>query len=56
LNREVNAGLADSDVKARLASQGFTVMSGSAAEFGRLIADETAKWARVIRAAGLTAQ
>src|SRR5690349_15312435 len=52
LNREVNAGLADADVKARLASQGFTVMGGSAADFGRLIAYETAKWARMTRAAG----
>jgi tripartite-type tricarboxylate transporter receptor subunit TctC len=55
LNREVNAGLADSGVKARLASQGFTVMGGSAADFGRLIADESAKWARMTRAAGNTA-
>jgi tripartite-type tricarboxylate transporter receptor subunit TctC len=52
LNKEVNAGLADTDVKARLAMQGFTVMGGSAADFGRLIADETAKWARMTRAAG----
>ena len=56
LNREVNAGLANSGVKARLASQGFTVMGGSAADFGRLIADETVKWARVTRAAGMKAQ
>jgi len=52
LNGEVNAGLADPDVQALLASQGFTVMGGSAADFGRLIADETAKWARTTQAAG----
>ena len=52
LNTEVNAGLADSDVKSQLARQGFTVMGGSAADFGRLIAAETAKWARMTRAAG----
>jgi len=52
LNREVNAALADSDVKSQLGRQGFTVMGGSAADFGRLIADETAKWAGMTRAAG----
>jgi len=52
LNREVNAALADSDVKSQLARQGFTAMGGSATDFGRLIADETAKWAQLTRATG----
>jgi tripartite-type tricarboxylate transporter receptor subunit TctC len=55
LNREINAGLADPKIKARLADFGGTVLGGSPADFGRLIADETEKWARVIRFAGIKA-
>jgi tripartite-type tricarboxylate transporter receptor subunit TctC len=51
LNREVNAGLADSAVKAAIARLGATVLVVSPAEFGKLIAEDTEKWAKVIRAA-----
>jgi tripartite-type tricarboxylate transporter receptor subunit TctC len=53
LNKEVNAGLADPTVKARLAGLGVTGRASSPAEFGRLIAEETEKWAKVIRAANI---
>jgi tripartite-type tricarboxylate transporter receptor subunit TctC len=53
LNTEINAALADPKIKARLADLGGTVLVGSPAEFGKLIADETEKWARVIRAANI---
>src|SRR5262249_6469406 len=56
LNREVNAGLADPTIKARLADMGGTPLSGSPAEYGKLIADETEKWGKVIRAAGIKAE
>jgi tripartite-type tricarboxylate transporter receptor subunit TctC len=56
LNKEVNAGLADPKIKARLADLGGTVLPGSPAEFGKLIAEETEKWAKVIRAAGIKAE
>jgi tripartite-type tricarboxylate transporter receptor subunit TctC len=55
LNRETNAGLADPTIKARLADMGCMVLTGSAADFGKLIADETAKWGKVIRDAGIKA-
>jgi tripartite-type tricarboxylate transporter receptor subunit TctC len=55
LNMEVNAALADPKFKARLSNQGSTVLAGSPDDFGRLIADETEKWAKVIRAAGIKA-
>jgi tripartite-type tricarboxylate transporter receptor subunit TctC len=51
LNMEINAGLADPKLKARLADLGGTVLAGSPAEFGKLIADETEKWGKVVRAA-----
>jgi tripartite-type tricarboxylate transporter receptor subunit TctC len=50
LNREINAALADPKMKARLADLGGTVLPGSPADFSKLIADETEKWAKVIRA------
>ena len=53
LNKEINAGLADPTMKARLADLGGTVLPGSPAEFGKLIADETEKWAKVIKFAGI---
>ena len=49
LNKEINAALADPKIKARLAALGATVLQGSPADFGKLIADETEKWARVVR-------
>jgi tripartite-type tricarboxylate transporter receptor subunit TctC len=55
LNRETNAGLADLTIKARLADMGCMVLTGSAADFGKLIADETEKWGKVIRNAGIKA-
>src|SRR5262245_13268117 len=53
LNKEINAGLADPKIKARLADLGVTALAGSPADFGRLIADETEKWGNVIRAANI---
>jgi tripartite-type tricarboxylate transporter receptor subunit TctC len=53
LNREVNAGLADPTLKARVADLGAVVFAGSPASFGDFIADETEKWRKVIRAAGI---
>ena len=53
LNEEINAALADPQMKARLAELGGTVLAGTPADFEKLIADETEKWARVIRAANI---
>jgi tripartite-type tricarboxylate transporter receptor subunit TctC len=53
LNREINAGIADPAMKARLAALGGEPLPGTPAEFGRLIAEETEKWAKVVKAAGL---
>ena len=55
LNKEISAGLADPNMKARLADLGGTVLAGSPADFGKLIADETEKWAKVIKFAGIKA-
>ena len=54
LNKEINAGLADPKLRARLADLGGTVIGGSPADFGKLIADETEKWGKVIREANIT--
>ena len=56
LNREINAVLADPKMKARLADLGGTALPGSPADFGRLIAEETEKWGKVIRAANIKAE
>jgi tripartite-type tricarboxylate transporter receptor subunit TctC len=53
LNREINAGIADPAMKARFAAIGGEPLPGSSVEFGRLIAEETEKWAKVVRAAGI---
>jgi tripartite-type tricarboxylate transporter receptor subunit TctC len=53
LNREINAAIADPGMKARLAALGGEPLPGSPTEFGKLIAEETEKWAKVVRAAGL---
>jgi tripartite-type tricarboxylate transporter receptor subunit TctC len=53
LNEAINAGLADPKIKARLADLGGDVLALSPAEFGKLIADETEKWSKVIRAANI---
>jgi tripartite-type tricarboxylate transporter receptor subunit TctC len=52
LNKEINAAFADSRMKARLADLGGMPLPGSPADFGRLIADETEKWARVVKFSG----
>jgi tripartite-type tricarboxylate transporter receptor subunit TctC len=56
LNKAVNAGLADPKLKARLTDLGSVLLPGPPATFGQLIADETEKWGKVIRFAGLRAQ
>jgi len=56
LNREINAGLADGAIKDRLADLGGDPLPMTAAEFGKLITDETEKWGKVIRAAGIKAE
>ncbi len=53
LNREMNAALADSDTKGRITAMGVSGLGGSPADFGKFLADETEKWARVIQSAGL---
>jgi tripartite-type tricarboxylate transporter receptor subunit TctC len=53
LNKEINAAIADPGMKARLAAIGGEPLPGSPAEFGKLIADETEKWGKVVRAAGI---
>jgi tripartite-type tricarboxylate transporter receptor subunit TctC len=52
LNREINLALADPKMKARLADLGGTVLAGSPADFGKLIVDETEKWAKVVKLSG----
>ena len=56
LNKEINAALADPKMRARLANLGGVALPGSPAEFGKLIADETEKWAKVIKFAGIKPQ
>jgi len=56
LNRHINAGLADPNIKARLTDLGATSLPQSSADFGKLIADETEKWGKVIRTANIKAQ
>ena len=53
LNKEINAALADPKTKVRLADMGGAVFSGSPADFGNVIAEETEKWGKVIRAANI---
>ena len=55
LNREINAGLADPTLKARLRDVGVTVLPGSRAEFAQFLIRETEKWANVIKFAGIKA-
>jgi tripartite-type tricarboxylate transporter receptor subunit TctC len=56
LNKEINAALADPKIKAHLADLGGTALAGSPADFGKLIADETDKWGKVIRAGNIKAE
>jgi tripartite-type tricarboxylate transporter receptor subunit TctC len=53
LNKEINAGLADARLKARFADLGLTPLAGSPADFGTLIAEETEKWGKVVKFAGI---
>jgi tripartite-type tricarboxylate transporter receptor subunit TctC len=53
LNKETNAGLADPKIRARLSDLGGTLLAGTPADFGKLIAEETEKWGKVIRAANI---
>ena len=53
LNKEINVGLVDPTIKARLANLGANAFEGSPADFGRLIAEETEKWAKLIKFAGI---
>ncbi len=55
LNNEINAALADPQLKARLADLGGTTLAGSPADFGKLIADEIEKWGKVVKFAGIKA-
>jgi tripartite-type tricarboxylate transporter receptor subunit TctC len=55
LNNEINAALADPNMKARLADLGGTVLAGSPADFGKLIAEETERWAKVVKFSGAKA-
>jgi tripartite-type tricarboxylate transporter receptor subunit TctC len=55
LNKEINAGLADPKLKARFAELGSPVLPGSATDFGKLIAEETVKWGKVVKFAGIKA-
>jgi tripartite-type tricarboxylate transporter receptor subunit TctC len=56
LNKEINAALASPVMKARLADLGGAMLPGSPADFGKLIADETEKWGKVVRAANIKAE
>jgi tripartite-type tricarboxylate transporter receptor subunit TctC len=55
LNIEINAALADPNLEARFADLGATVASGSSSDFGKLVVDETEKWAKVIKFSGIKA-
>jgi tripartite-type tricarboxylate transporter receptor subunit TctC len=56
LNKEINAALADAKMKARLVELGVAALPGSPADFGKLIAEETERWGKVIRTAGIRAE
>jgi tripartite-type tricarboxylate transporter receptor subunit TctC len=56
LNKEINAALADSRIKARIAELGATAFPTSPSEFGKFVADETEKWGKVVRAANIKAE
>jgi tripartite-type tricarboxylate transporter receptor subunit TctC len=55
LNKEINAALADHAIKARLGAMGGATLPGTPAEFGKLIADETEKWGKVVKFSGARA-
>ena len=55
LNTAINAAFADAKMQVRLADTGGSVLPGSPAEFGKLLAEETEKWAKVVKASGTKA-
>jgi tripartite-type tricarboxylate transporter receptor subunit TctC len=55
LNQEINAALADPKIKSRISDLGAAAIAGSASDFGKLISDETEKWAKVVKFAGIRA-
>jgi len=55
INKEINAAFADPRIKGQLIDLGGTILAGSADDFAKLIADETEKWGKVIRAANIKA-
>jgi tripartite-type tricarboxylate transporter receptor subunit TctC len=56
LNQEISAALADPKIKGRLAESGGKALAGSPADFGKLVAEETEKWAKVVKFVGLKAE
>jgi tripartite-type tricarboxylate transporter receptor subunit TctC len=56
LNQEINAALADANMKKRLTDLGAAVFAGSPADFGKFMADEIEKWGKVVRLAGIKAE
>jgi tripartite-type tricarboxylate transporter receptor subunit TctC len=56
LNREINAGLADAKIKARITELGASVLAGSPADFAKMLSDETEKWGKVVKASGAKAE
>src|SRR5262245_57200626 len=56
LNREINTALADPKIKAQLAELGSPALAGSPADFGKLVAEETEKWGKVVKFAGIKAE
>jgi tripartite-type tricarboxylate transporter receptor subunit TctC len=56
LNREINAGLADPKLRARITELGATVLAGSPADFAKMVAGETEKWGKVVKASGARAE
>ena len=56
LNREINAAIADPRIRQRVADMGSTTPGGSPADFAKFIADETEKWAKVVKFAGIKAE
>jgi tripartite-type tricarboxylate transporter receptor subunit TctC len=56
LNREINAGLESPGIKARYADLGATAFAGSSTDFGKFIAEDTEKWAKVIKFANIRAE
>ncbi len=56
LNAQINAALADPNIQARLADLGGTVMAGTPADFGKVIAEETEKWSKVVNAVGISVE